>query len=101
MLAATLSQGTARKEGNEIVWTFSEQFPADSVNDARAAIEKIAAEVFGEKISVKAVVPNEPTPSRRAEDKPPALSDDPVLKAFQKHLGANVIETKPESRRSK
>ena len=34
---------------------------------------------------------------RRAEDKPSAVREDPIVKAFQKHLGGEIVE----SRRSK
>ena len=102
MLAAVLAQATAaNKEGNEITWTFADQFSADSITEAREAIEKIATEVFGEKTAVKAIVPSESAQNRRAEDKPSALRDDPVLRAFQKHLGADVVDSKLDSRRSK
>jgi DNA polymerase III subunit gamma/tau len=98
MLAAVLAQATAsNKDGNEITWTFADQFSADSINEAREAVETIASEVFGEKTTVKAVTEN-----RRAEEKPAsALRDDPVLRAFQKHLGADVVDSKVDSRRSK
>ena len=98
MLGAVLAQATAsNKDGNEITWTFADQFSADSVTEAREAIEKIASEVFGEKTTVNAV-----TESRRAEETPAsALKDDPVLRAFQKHLGADVVDSKVDSRRSK
>jgi hypothetical protein len=99
MLAAVLDQATSsNKDGSEITWTFADQFSADSVNEARETIEKIATEIFGEKTAAKAIVPSEAEPAaRRAEDKPSALRDDPVLRAFQKHLGADIVD----SRRSK
>ena len=65
-----------------------------TVSEAREALEKIAADVYGTpmKIEVEA-----------AEEKPAAatgssqLREDPVLKAFQKHLGGEVVD----GRRSK
>jgi DNA polymerase-3 subunit gamma/tau len=102
LLAAVLAQATAsNKEGNEITWTFADQFSADSVTEARETIEKIASEVFGEETTVKAIVPSESLQNRRAEDQPSALRDDPVLRAFQKHLGADVVDSNVDSRRSK
>lgn len=86
------------KDGNRILWTFDDATFADYVTDAKATIEQLASETFGEKITVDVKLEGAQQPqARRAEDKPSALREDPVLKAFQKHLGGEIVE----SRRSK
>ncbi|MFZ2489894.1 MAG: DNA polymerase III subunit gamma/tau [Thermoanaerobaculia bacterium] len=83
----------ARMEGDRVVFLFSEPYYSESVADARSTLEDLAAEVYGRKVSVEAKlqVP-EAAPQRRTEDRPSPLSDDPVLRSFQKHLGAEVVE---------
>jgi DNA polymerase III subunit gamma/tau len=86
---------SSRTSGDRLIFTFNDNYYADAVSEAREALEKIAADVYGApmKIEVEA-----------AEEKPAAatavqsqLREDPVLKAFQKHLGGEVVH----SRRSK
>jgi DNA polymerase-3 subunit gamma/tau len=86
---------SSHASGDRLIFTFNDNYYADSVSEAREALEKIAADVYGTpmKIEVEA-----------AEEKPAAatagqsqLREDPVLKAFQKHLGGEVVD----SRRSK
>ena len=86
---------SGRASGDRLIFTFSDNYYADAISEAREALEKIAADVYGApmKIEVEA-----------AEEKPAAatagqsqLREDPVLKAFQKHLGGEVVD----SRRSK
>jgi|ERR1051326_2436411 DNA polymerase-3 subunit gamma/tau len=99
LIATYLENATSsNKTGNRVTWTFADPAYADYVNDARATIEQIASEVFGEPTTIEAVAEAPPS-GRRAEDKPQqsALRDDPVMRAFQKHLGAEPVE----SRRSK
>ena len=86
---------SSRTSSDRLIFTFNDNYYAEAVSEAREALEKIAAEVYGApmKIEVEA-----------AEEKPAAattgqsqLREDPVLKAFQKHLGGEVVD----SRRSK
>src|SRR4029077_3363736 len=86
---------SSHASGDRLIFTFNDNYYADAVSEAREALEKIAADVYGApmKIEVEA-----------AEQKPAAatagqsqLREDPVLKAFQKHLGGEVVD----SRRSK
>ena len=65
--------------------------------DGVAVLEQLATEVFGEKMTVEAKLNKADAAGRREEDKPSALREDPVVKAFQKHLGGEIVE----SRRSK
>ena len=89
LIAGYLSNAkTMRKSGDRIVFTFEDSYYADSVTDAREIIEEIAADVYGSAMHVEV----ESTKSEKPEAKP--VRDDPVLKAFQKHLGGEVVETR-------
>lgn len=95
LVASYLEQAkSVRKEGNRIVWTFTDPYYAEAVSDARAVIESIASDVFGEPITIESTVDTPQASGRRAEDKPSALRDDPVVRAFQKHLGGEIIDSK-------
>jgi len=84
---------SSRRDGNRIVFTFDDPFSAESVAGARPELEAIAAEVFGAPTSVEAgVAENQAAPQRSA------VREDPVIQAFQKHLGGEVVDG---SRRSK
>ena len=82
-----------RKTGDKIVFTFTDSFTADSVNDARQTIEEIAREVYESPVRIE--VASTAAAATAAPANP--MREDPVLKAFQKHLGAEVAE----GRRSK
>ena len=61
---------------------------------AHPFLEKLAAEVFGEPVSI--TVQSEARAAAPPKEQT-QIREDPVLKAFQKHLGGEVVE----SRRSK
>jgi DNA polymerase III subunit gamma/tau len=92
------SATSATKDGSKITYTFTDPAYIDYINDAKPTIEQLAAEVFGENVTVEARL-DQPSSAggRRAEDQPSPLREDPVVKAFQKHLGGEIVE----SRRSK
>jgi len=93
LIASYLSHAkSAKKDGNRITWTFDDATYADYVKDAKTTIEQIASDVFGEPVTIEAIAEVVPPQSRRAEDQPSALRDDPVVRAFQKHLGADIVE---------
>jgi DNA polymerase III subunit gamma/tau len=95
LLGSYLEQARGRgRDGATLLFEFDEsnRFICDSLNEAAASLDEVATEVFGEGVRFKAEVAVErPVTGRRAEDQRPALSDDPVIKAFQKHLGGEVI----------
>ena len=62
----------------------------------RTHIEQIAAEVFGEPMTIEAKRRVARRTARRGEDKPSPLRDDPVVSAFQKHLGGEIVESRSE-----
>ncbi|MBV8517198.1 MAG: DNA polymerase III subunit gamma/tau [Acidobacteria bacterium] len=83
----------AAKEGNRITLTFDDPHLAEPLADERAALEKIAAEVYGAPTQVIIETHNDEKPGgRRAEDKPSPLRDDPVLSSFRKHLGGELLK---------
>lgn len=92
-LGAYLDEATISRDGARVVIELKDPFHVDAMTDARGAIESIASEHYGERVSVEARLKEEPTPTgRRAEDKPAPLRDDPVLSAFRKHLGGELVK---------
>jgi DNA polymerase-3 subunit gamma/tau len=88
-----------RREEGKLVFEFdgSEQHVIETLNDAATTLEEIAAEVFGEPLRFRAEVASaKPQTGRRADDQQTPLTEDPVMKAFAKHLGGEVIQ--PRSR---
>ena len=95
LIASYLSHAkNVKKDGNRITWTFDDATYADYVKDAKMTIEQIASDVFGEPVTIEALAEVIPQQNRRTEDKPSALRDDPVVRAFQKHLGADIVESR-------
>ena len=88
-LAAAKSR---RRDGNRLLLIFNDLFTADQVTGARVALEQLAAEVFGEPVSIEVQLdnPKAATPAPRSSP----LRDDPVVQAFQKHLGADLVESR-------
>jgi hypothetical protein len=93
-IAGHLSSANGRREGNKLLFTFNDTYSADVVTDAREALERIATEVFGAPMTI--VVQSEAKAAAPPKEQT-QIREDPVLKAFQKHLGGEVVE----SRRSK
>lgn len=83
---------SGRRDGNRIEWIFAEAFYADAVNDAKVTIEKVASDVFGEPISIEATTDSARAAAERGESSRLPLLEDPVVKAFAKHLGGEVVE---------
>jgi len=82
-----------KRDGNKLLLTFADSFTADQVSNARAALEQIAAEAFGEpmKIDVQTDSPAAGAPAAKSSS---PLRDDPIVQAFQKHLGADIVESR-------
>jgi DNA polymerase-3 subunit gamma/tau len=81
-----------RRDGNKLLLTFNDSFTAEQVGGARDALEQIAAEVFGEAMSIDVQL-DSPAAAPAAKASSP-LRDDPVIQAFQKHLGADLVESR-------
>jgi len=77
------------RDGDRIVFTFDDRFSADSVSEAKGGLEQIAAEVFGAPVTIE-VGTSEEAPRGEAKQSP--LRDDPILQAFKKHLGGEIVE---------
>ena len=96
LIATYLEQAeSVRKDGTRIVWVFKDPFYAAAANDAKATIEQVASDIFGERIAIEAVAaaPAPPT-ARHGEEQTSALRDDPVVRAFQKHLGGEIVDSR-------
>ncbi len=74
-------------------------FAADYLGDAEnlAPLEAIAAEVFGRTMSLRTNLKSQP-PEGGAEKPAAARRDDPVIQAFAKHLGGEVVRPKKKSK---
>ncbi len=95
LIAGYLESAKVERNANTITFVFTDSFAADTVGDARDAIAQIASEMYGEKITVETkLISAEAASGRRAEDKPSVLRDDPVLSAFRKHLGGELVKEK-------
>lgn len=82
---------SVKRDGKRLLLTFSDSFTAEQVSGAQEALEQIAAEVFGETTSIEVKVD---TPAAAPAAKSSPLRDDPVVQAFQKHLGADLVESR-------
>jgi DNA polymerase-3 subunit gamma/tau len=82
-----------KRDGNKLLLTFADSFTADQISGARPALEQIAAEVFGEPITID-VQTDSPAASAPAAKSSSPLRDDPIVQAFQKHLGADIVESR-------
>ncbi len=93
-LGAYLDDAVFERTGAKVVIHLKDSFHVDTLNDAKSALEEIAAEHYGERVTVEVKLQDaEPAPAgRRAEDKPSPLRDDPVLSAFRKHLGGELVK---------
>lgn len=95
LIGGFLDGARMEREGNRITFIFDDAFHADSVSDAKDAIAQIASELIGEKITVETKVATADTANgRRSDDKPATLRDDPVISAFRKHLGGELVKEK-------
>ena len=79
-----------RREGERLIFTFDSKLAADSVHDAKQSLEQIAAEVFGAPTSIE-VVAAEESPGEATQS---PLRDDPIVQAFKKHLGGEIVEAR-------
>ena len=85
-----------RKVENRLVFIFDDLHLAQPLIDAKASLEQAAAAVYGAPTDVVIETATQTSSSgRRAEENAPApLRDDPVVKAFAKHLGGEIVKEK-------
>jgi len=98
LLAGYLSGAkTTRKDGNRVIWTFDDAHYAQPLIDAKQTLEQIAAEVYGAPTQIIIETSNagsEKAGGQREDNDSSSLRDDPVLRAFAKHLGGEVVKEK-------
>jgi DNA polymerase-3 subunit gamma/tau len=96
LVAGYLGAASIERAGNKLTFTFEDSFAADTVSDAKDTIAQLATELFGEKMLVETRVASAAPAAagRRVEDKPAPLRDDPVVSAFRKHLGGELVKEK-------
>ena len=82
-----------KRDGNKLLLTFADSFTADQVSNACSALEQIAAEIFGEPMTID-VQTDSPAAGAPAAKSSSPLRDDPIVQAFQKHLGADIVESR-------
>jgi DNA polymerase-3 subunit gamma/tau len=82
----------SRIEANKIIWTFEDPHFAQPLVDAKDTLEQIAAEVYGRPMQV--IIETAENAGPRREESASPLRDDPVVKAFAKHLGGEVVREK-------
>jgi DNA polymerase-3 subunit gamma/tau len=83
------------KDGDRVIFTFDDPHLAEPLADAKAALEQIASEVYGAPTQVVIETASDrPSEGRRSEDKPSPLRDDPVVSAFRKHLGGEIVDSR-------
>jgi DNA polymerase-3 subunit gamma/tau len=90
-------------EGDSLVFEFGpdEAFAAGYLEEKAnlEPLETIATQLFGRKMSVRPSVKS--SPAAGATSKPePSRRDDPVIQAFAKHLGGEVVRPKKKTRES-
>ena len=81
-----------RRDGDRLIFVFDDAFSAESVSEAKQALEQIATEVFGAPVKIEVATAESNAPRPEAKQSP--LRDDPVVQAFRKHLGGEVVETR-------
>jgi DNA polymerase III subunit gamma/tau len=80
------------KEGTAVVLTFRDRDLAQPLIDEKAALDQIASDVYGSATQVRVEMESERVTSTRTEGKASPLADDPVISAFRKHLGGEIVE---------
>ncbi len=85
---------STRVEENRVIWSFDDPHFAQPLADAKQTLEEIASEVYGRPMKVE-IETSEEKGARKTEEKGTSpLRDDPVVKAFAKHLGGEVVRGK-------
>ena len=64
--------------------------------DAKASLEQAAADVYGAptQVVIETAAQTAGSGRRAADNEPAPLRDDPVVKAFAKHLGGEIVKEK-------
>ena len=93
LLAGYLSGAeSSRRDGSKLVFTFSDEHLAQPLVEAQKALDEIARDVFGEPVAVAIETAKPRTADGAKQQASPPLKDDPVIQAFQKHLGGEIVD---------
>ena len=76
-------------DGDRISMSFADPFTADSVRGSQKMIEDLAAEVFGRTMAIDIGTAEAKADAKGQQQ---SLRDDPIVKAFQNHLGGEIVE---------
>jgi hypothetical protein len=85
---------SSSKSGNRITLVFepAQSFFAESLSDQVKSLEELAAEVYGEPTKIEIRAEGASAPAAKKESPKSAVREDPVIQAFQKHLGVEIVE---------
>lgn len=84
------------KDGAVVVLTFRDRDLAQPLIDEKAALDQIASDVYGTPTQVRVEMESERVAATRSEEKASPLRDDPVISAFRKHLGGEIVEPRKQ-----
>jgi hypothetical protein len=89
------------REGSTVVIAFEagQDFVTNYLSDTEqiALMKKIASEIAGEPLEVR-IQSEAAAPAEGKRDKKGAVVDDPIIKAFSKHLGGEVVQGRGNKR---
>ncbi|HKS26093.1 MAG TPA: DNA polymerase III subunit gamma/tau [Thermoanaerobaculia bacterium] len=85
--AAFLADASIALSDNVLRISLQDSFAGERVRDAQPLLDEIARELFGAKVEITVE-----EKSTEAAAKAPPAREDPLVKAFQKHLGAELVE---------
>lgn len=89
IVGAHLEGGKLSLDGNVVRIALNDSFAAENVRDAQPLLNEIARELIGDAAKVE-VTSDEKAPEPQTATLP--LRDDPVVKAFEKHLGGELVQ---------
>jgi DNA polymerase-3 subunit gamma/tau len=89
IIGAYLENAKISLEGNVLRIALNDSFAAENVRNAQPLLDDVAHELFGAEAKVE-VTSDEKAPEPQNATLP--LREDPLVKAFQKHLGAELVE---------
>ncbi|HSP33026.1 MAG TPA: DNA polymerase III subunit gamma/tau [Thermoanaerobaculia bacterium] len=88
LLAGYLSGAkSSRTEGNQLVYVFEDEHFAQPLIDAKQTLDELAR-------PMEVVIEIGASPAAAKKEEGGTLRDDPVVKAFAKHLGGEVVREK-------
>ena len=89
IVGAHLETAKLSLDGNVLRIALHDSFAAENVRDAQPLLNDLARELFGEGTKLE-ITSDEKAPEPQTATLP--LRDDPVVKAFEKHLGGELVQ---------